>query len=249
MGLGMILAFVALAHAECPALDPTLEAATAALVDGADPAPAFAAAEASLACAPADKAHLARLWLLHGAALHLAGDASAAEGWFAAAATVDEKVWDERLGPVVRQALDAARHRAPGMLQPTRPVLIDGEKQERFPIPADSGPHALQALDASWARVVLVEPSETLRVEVPAAIPKSKVKKARPAGWAVAGAVALAGAVGCGVGAVLQSDTMAAAPTVSSLEEAWATQQALGGGAIALGALGATGIVLQVALP
>ena len=42
---------------------------------------------------------------------------------------------------------------------------------------------------------------------------------------------------------------MAAAPTTSSLDEAWGTQQALGYTSIGLAALGATGITLQIALP
>jgi hypothetical protein len=96
--------------------------------------------------------------------------------------------------------------------------------------------------------VVVVAPAETLRVDVPAAAPKERTRKKSPA-WAVAGGVALAGAIGCGVGATLQSDTLAEAPTVAALNDAYAVQTALGSASLALGALGATGVVLQFALP
>lgn len=248
MGLGMIL-LIAAAHAACPPLDEALEVATAKLVDGADPSSAFTAVETSLACGPATPAQLARLWLLRGAAFELGGDPAAAEPYYAAAATLDSTVWDERLGPAVKASLAAAKHGNPGNLQANRPVDVDGVRKDTFPLPLDSGPHALQAPEVDWARVVVVVPGETILVDIPTtrAIDPSKRKKS--AAWAVAGSVALAGAVGCGVGAILQTEAMADAPSVDTLEAAWGTQQLLGGGTIVLGALGATGVVLQVALP
>lgn len=51
MDLGIVF-LVATAAAACPPLEEGVETAVKALLDGADPAAGFAAAEASLACGP-----------------------------------------------------------------------------------------------------------------------------------------------------------------------------------------------------
>ncbi|GDX80691.1 hypothetical protein LBMAG42_25020 [Deltaproteobacteria bacterium] len=250
MGLGMILYFAAAAHAECAPLAEALEAATRALVDGTETSPAFAAAEASLACGPASREELARLWLLHGAALHLTGDLTSAEAYFAAAFTLSPAGYDDRLGPTVRAAFEAAKHGDPGRLTASRPVSVDGKKLKRFPATLESGPHAVVASDAGWARVVVILPNDDLVVEVPppGANAPTAIKGKSPA-WLIAGGVALAGAVGCGAGAYTQTSVMSEAETTSDLDAGWATQQALGYSAIGLGALGASGLVLHFVLP
>lgn len=250
MGLGMILFFAASAHAECAPISDALEAATRALVDGADTAPAFGAAEAALACGPATSAELARLWLLHGAALHLAGDLSSAEAYFAAAYTLSPAGYDDRLGPTVRTAFEGAKHGDPGRLTASRPVRVDGKKVKRFPATLESGPHAVVASDAAWARVVVVLPNDDLVVEVPPPGANAVTsKKSKSPAWLIAGGVALAGAVGCGAGAYTQTAVMGEAETTEALDAGWATQQALGFSAIGLGALGASGVVLHFVLP
>lgn len=250
MGLGMILSLAAAAHAECAPIADALEAATRALVDGAEPTPAFTAAEAALACGPATSAELARLWLLHGAALHLAGDLTSAEAYFAAAFTLSPAGYDDRLGPTVRAAFEAAKHGDPGRLTASRPVSVDGKKLKRFPATLESGPHAVVATDARWARVVVILPNDDLVIDVPppgTGAPTPEKRKS-PA-WLIAGGVALAGAVGCGAGAYTQSAVMGEAETTAKLDAGWATQQALGYSAIGLGALGASGVVLHFVLP
>lgn len=250
MGLGMILYFAAAAHAECAPLADALDAATRALVDGADATPSFSAAEVALACGPATSAELARLWLLHGAALHLAGDLTSAEAYFAAAYTLSPSGYDDRLGPTVRAAFEGAKHGDPGRLTASRPVQVDGKKVKKFPTTLESGPHALVATDAGWARVVVILPNDDLVVDVPppgATTPA--VKKGKSPAWLIAGGVALAGAVGCGGGAYIQTPVMGEADTVADLDAGWATQQALGYSAIGLGALGASGVVLHFVLP
>lgn len=250
MALGMILYFAAAAHAECAPVADTLEAVTRALVDGVDSAPAFTAAEAALACGSATSGELARLWLLHGASLHLAGDVTSAEAYFAAAYTLGPTGYDDRLGPTVRAAFEAAKHGDPGRLTANRPVHVDGKKLKRFPATLESGPHAVVATDAGWARVVVILPNDDLLIEVPppgTASPTQEKRKS-PA-WLIAGGVALAGAVGCGAGAYTQSAAMGEAETTADLDAGWATQQALGYSAIGLGALGASGVVLHFVLP
>ena len=246
MDLGIVF-LVATAAAACPPLEEGVETAVKALLDGADPAAGFAAAEASLACGPARPGPLAALWLARGAALQLAGDEPAARPFYASARALAPDQFDERLGAAVRASWEAASASGPGRLLANRPVKVDDQRVSRFPAPTASGPHAVQAPDAGWARVVVVQAGEDLQVAVPAAAPETSKKKSPLAG--VLGGVALAGAIGAGLGAISQTEVMAAAPTTSSLDEAWGTQQALGYTSIGLAALGATGITLQIALP
>jgi hypothetical protein len=125
-------------------------------------------------------------------------------------------------------------------------LRIDGTRVSRFPTSTEAGPHALQAPEASWARVVVVPAGADLNVEVPA---PAKVAKKKSPLLAILGGVALAGAVGAGAGAISQTPVMEDAPDTTSLDAAWETQQVLGYSSIALAGLGATGVVLQFALP
>jgi hypothetical protein len=247
MGLGVILS-AALANAACPSVDDELERATAALVDGADPSAALAASEAGLACASTTDAQLARLWLVSGAARQLAGDPEAAMPFYAAARALAPDGFDDRLGDAVRTSWSGATASGAGKLVADRPVKVDGRRVARFPAELASGPHALQAPEVSWARVVMVQSGEDFRVEVPSA-PVDGAPKRKSALFAVLGGVALAGAVGAGAGAIAQTDMMASAADVESLDAAWGAQQGLGYAAIGLATLGTTGVVLQFALP
>ncbi len=249
MGLGVALFLVTAAHAGCPPLADALEAATTALIDGVDTGAAFTAAEASLACAPATKTELARLFLLRGAALQLAGEADAVGPFYAAAIGQDATYFDDRLGPAVRAAWTDARHGDPGRLTANRPLDVDGTRVDAFPATLESGPHALQALEAGWARVVVLPAGEELAVEVPTTRPVEPPTRKKSALWLVAGGAALAGAVGCGAGAMAQTETMGEAETVAALDEAWTTQTVLGSAALGLAALGGTGVVLHFVLP
>jgi hypothetical protein len=245
MGLGIVLV-AAFASAACPPVQEGVEVAVLALVDGADPGPGFAAAEASLACGPADGAALARLWLARGAALQLAGDESSAAPFYATARALAPEAFDDRLGPTVRASWEAATLGEPGRLAADRPLRVDGRRVARFPAELPSGPHALQAPEAAWGKVVVMLPGEELQVQVPRAANSDKKKSPLAA---ILGGVALAGAVGAGAGAIVQTDVMATAADTDALEAAWATQQGLGYGAVGLAALGASGIVLQFVLP
>jgi hypothetical protein len=244
--VGLGIALIAAANAACPPLADGVESAMKALLDGADPQPGFAAAEASLACGPAPADRLAALWLARGAALHLAGDEAAAQPFYARARALAPEGFDERLGVAVKESWARASSAGTGRLIANRPLRIDGTRVSRFPTSTEAGPHALQAPEASWARVVVVPAGEDLNVEVPA---PAKVAKKKSPLLAILGGVALAGAVGAGAGAISQTPVMEDAPDTTSLDAAWETQQVLGYSSIALAGLGATGVVLQFALP
>lgn len=256
MGLGVTfwvgLAAAADPAAPCAPLADALEAATLALIDGADAGSAFAAAEVSLACAPATAPELARLFVLRGAALQLGGEPAAAEPFYAAARGQDDAWFDDRLGAAVRAAWSSAKHGDPGRLTANRPLTVDGAAVEAFPATLESGPHALQALDVAWARVLVLPPGEELAVDVPLTPPPPAAvagTRRRGAGWLVAGGAALAGAIGCGAAAVGQTEVMGEADTVAALDDAWGAQQALGYTAIGLGVVGAAGVTLHFVLP
>ncbi len=251
MGLAVILLW-AHAHAACPTMVATLDAATSVLIDGGDAAPTFAEVETALACGPPTQSELARLWVLRGAALQLGGDAAAAEPFYAAALDADATWFDDRLGASVREAWSRAKHGLPGRLSANRPIDVDGVRVETFPATLESGPHALQALDVNWARVVVMPSGEETAIEVPLTpLPDGNavVRPRRSAGWLIAGGSLLAGAVGVGVAAAAQSEVMTAAETTTALDEAWGAQQALGISAIGLAALGSTGVALHFVLP
>ncbi len=251
MGLGMMLLW-AQAHAACPTMVATLEAATSVLIDGGDGTAALAEVETALACGTATKSELARLWVLRGAALQLAGDAAAAEPFYAAALGADATWFDDRLGSSVREAWSRAKYGLPARLSANRPLDVDGVHIDTFPATLESGPHALQAPDVRWARVLVMPPGEESVVEVPLTPlpdPDAVVLPRKGAGWLVAGGVVLAGAVGAGVAAGAQSEVMSGAETTTALDEAWNTQQALGISSIGLAALGSTGVVLHFVLP
>ena len=247
MGLGILTLLAGVAHAECPPLETTVEAATTALVSGADPGTALAGAEASLACGKVDRSVLARLWVVNGAAKLLFGDAPAAEPYFAAAASLSPGAFDDRLGPDARAAWEKAQAGAPGRLGALRPVDVDAVRIKHFPAEVSAGPHAIQALDAAWAEVIVVAPGETFELDVPAATPV--LAKRKSAAWGVAGGVALAGAAAFGIGAYLEGQALPDAPSLRALDETWTKEQAFGGAALGLGVLGASGIVVQIALP
>ncbi|MSQ02418.1 MAG: hypothetical protein EXR71_11095 [Myxococcales bacterium] len=240
------------AQAACPTMGATLESATSVLIDGGDSTAALAEVETVLACRRATRAELARLWLLRGAALQLSGDLPAAEPFYAAALAADATWFDDRLGSAVREAWARARNGLPSRLSANRPLEVDGVPIGSFPATLASGPHALQAPDVRWARVVVMAPGEESAVEVPLTPlpdPNAEVRPRKGPGWLVAGGALLAGAVGVGVAAAAQSEVMSGAETTTALDEAWTTQQALGFGSIGLAALGSTGVVLHVVLP
>lgn len=238
----MILLFAA-AHAACPDIAESLDRATSALIEGADTAPALAEAEVRLACTPVEGALLARLWLVHGAAKLLAGDAIGAEPFFAAAGVASPTTFDERLGPDVRKAWESAKLQGPGRLLVDQPILLDGKRVKRFPHVTDSGPHAVQSTGLDWAKVVVVAPNEELTVTAPAVVAPAAPKKS-PALLIVAG-TSLAGAGAFAYGATTQTDAMSTAADTAALDQARDTQAAFAWSALGLATVAATTTTLH----
>lgn len=241
----MFLALVGVATAACPDITESIELATGALIEGADTTPALTEAETRLSCTRVDGPLLARLWLVHGAAKLLAGDAVGAEPFFAAAAVVSPTTFDDRLGPDVRKAWESAKLQGPGRILIDRPVLLDGKRINRFPHVADSGPHAVQGVGLDWARVVVVAPNEELTVSVPVPTTSApETAKKSPALLIVAGA-SLAGAGGFAYGATTQTDAMSQASDIATLDQAQQTQAAFAWSALGLAAVAATTATLH----
>ncbi len=240
----MIL-FLSLAWADCPPLTSVLDAATEDLTLGRDAAETLSRAEVSLGCAEATGTERARLFLLHGAQRFLAGDAAAAEPYFAAAALADPTYFDDRLGQTMRAAWTSARLGGTGRISANKATLVDGGAVASYPHPVDGGPHLVQSLPDRWSRVVYVPAGDELVVEVPvASTSRAAATRRHAAGGAGAAGAAAAGAGGCAYGASTQDAAMDSASTVEGVESAYGLQRGLAYSALGLGVLAATGTTL-----
>lgn len=244
--MGPLIVLISMAQAACPDLAESLDAATQNLVEGADAKAQLTEAETRLACTELSPALLSRLWLVHGAARLLAGDKSGAEPFFAAAAVLAPAGFDERLGPDVKSAWEAAKLEGPGRLVVDKPVRIDGAKVRRFPHLTDSGPHALQSLELDWAQVVVVPPNEELTVTTPLSVasPSATTTKKSPA-FLIVGAASLAGAGGLAYGAIAQTPVMEQAGSINALDESYGLQQGFAWSAVGLAAVAVTSTTLH----
>lgn len=128
-------------------------------------------------CSPiAEPQTLARYWLLDGVLLAAAGEREESTGSFAAARRVAPDVWLQQLGPEPRTAWSTAEA-PPGTgtirvdpLPPRGLLWFDGVSAESPEVPA--GLHLVQVgapdrPEAFFATVVWVDPSVSVRVEVP----------------------------------------------------------------------------------
>jgi hypothetical protein len=252
----------------CPNLDAEVERATGALVAGSfDTArDALANAESSFTCAPATTAQVARFWLVEGAAAQLRGDAAAARGPLAAARHAAPDLFDDRLGPDVKAAWEAAASAGRGtlLLEPARPAFVDGAGVSTWPVPVDAVPHLVQVVGGDGAvrfgRLVRIAPGDDVLVQTglgterdplviaDAAVPLEPKHKRSPA-LLIAAGIAAAGAGACAGGAYAQEAQMQAAADTGALDAAFTRQQILGYSTYGLAGAAAAALTLHLVLP
>lgn len=127
--------------------------------------------EAALGCgAVANPELLARMWLVEGALLTLAGDEATAAASWQAAARVSPGTWNPDLGDMLRTTYESALQTSASGSTPLsiEPELfrwigaVDGEVITRFPITVDPGLHLVQVGanedDVRFARIVMAFP-------------------------------------------------------------------------------------------
>lgn len=244
---------------DCPDLDALVTQAEDAVIEARfdDTADLVTQAEEALACRElADHAVVARLFLVLGARLALAGAAEDSSRAFASAWRVSPETWNVYLGPAMRQAYDAARERPPEAgtirLAPEPEGLstaLDGE-MAAFPVDTAAGPHLVQVLGedgaARYARIVDVLPGGIVTLELDAmARPPAVSERRRFPTLLVAGSASALLAGGTAALALHQNTVMADARTSGALEAAFRRQQVLAWSTWGLAGLAATGVTLH----
>lgn len=261
----MILLFAAAALAACPSPDAEVERAVSALVGGdyAAARTALDTAASGFGCGPAATAEqAARYWLVEGAVATLSGDAEAARAPLAAARATAPALFDDRLGPKVRAAWQAAAPAGQGtlVLEPARPANVDGTLVSTWPAPVAATPHLVQVVGADgtvrFGKLVRIDPGEDALVEtglppggdpLPTEAPAPVARKKSPALLILAG-VAAVGAGACAGGALAQNAQMDAATAEPELESAFAAQKALGYSSYGLAGAAAVSLGLHFVL-
>ncbi len=261
----MILLLAILSPAlACPELNAALDGAVVHILsaDSATTALDFEAAEASLACAQASPAQIARYFLVRGGAAELALAGSGAP-WFGAAKAIDGAVWVPELGPDLKRLWEEAGTSGEGSLNfdtNREGGWVDGAPVQDWPARIWAGWHVVQIITTDGKTVMygrsLHLPDQEVAL-VQTGLPEMRARAApetagggtiekkrrliSPA-WLIASGVVAAAGGGLAAGAKVQSGRMPLYDSVETLDTAWTRQQQFAVGAYACwGAAGVLG--------
>jgi hypothetical protein len=255
-GLGalMMLWLVSAAMA-CPSLSEAVERMALAVVAGSDPTAPRADISASLQCAPASQAELARWYLAEGAFAFLNQDPAAAR-WFVASRRLAPDGFDERYGALVKTAWQSAVPEGTARLTVDLAASIDGKPVDAWPFSLEAGPVVVQVIGADgsvrYFRSVELAADEEVLLPTMLGPEGAKTvatrKKKAPTMLIVGGTSAVLAGVAAGL-AVNAAAEIDAAPDVGTLEAASQQQKAFAYGAYGLGGLALASVGLYFVLP
>lgn len=260
--MGIWLLSVA-AMAVCPDRDAALQGLEAAVIDARvdEALVGLSTLEASFACGgPALASELGRAWRAEAVVHRLEGDPSAERAALEAAARVAPGEWDERYGPALRRAWEAAHGESDDTgwlttvdLRPGALVLVDGEAVS-LPQAMGVGLHLVQAghtaQDIEYARFVHIIAGQQLALRpVVSAAPTQPVEldtARRPSrAWLLTGITAGGLAIGTGILAWSENRKLALAEDFDTLDAARHRQVVFAGVTSGLSVVAATGLTLH----
>ena len=261
----MMFLLIQVALADCPPIQPALDAARDQILYEQLPEAkaSLETAQQTFACAPIFPTDLARYWLLNGALQQLSGNPERATPYYAASRRLVPEP-DLQLGPQLVDAFKVADTplTAQISLDPAIPAWVDGKLESNWPLTVAVGPHLVQVraeddrvlwnsdLDLADGQLAM------LQTHLPAGL---GVKKLPFPVYLVSGVLIAAGGGALAWGAmqqdpIIESTYKSCDKNPDNCDEAGFHAAGLRGDLMSIGAytawtVGAAGIVAQFVLP